>query len=496
MSYQRSNAIQVIIYRAITLAAIIVAGAAGIGCKVKTEGFCCVTQSVCDENNGGGVITPCTEPGAPFCDELGTYPASHGIGRQCIPDPNETACSGPQDCTTAGYPFCIDQQCRACDGKGMGCTAAAPVCSSTYSCGACSDDDQCLAYAATGQPHCAASGACVACVDSSQCGSPMAPVCDDKTNACRGCEADSECTSQACDREGGACLPEANVIYLSPTGQTSGTCTRAAPCSTFALGLAQVNGTRNIIKAAPGTYSGQVNISGQNVVIYADGATIAPSSIGQDAIVIASSADVTIQGGTITMAAGAGAGVRCTNSTLTLHRTTVSANAGGGVSISGCSFSIVNNMIVENGGATSTFGGVKLDSVTGAIHDFKFNTVANNTGLSGANTGVTCSNLFVSMPLNSSIIYGNTVGGSGAQVGGDSHCSASYSDIGPQNLSGTGNVDADPQFIDPTNGNFHLQAGSPAKDGGDPAATVNVDIDLDHRPQGAGFDMGADEIVE
>ena len=116
------------------------------GCQTKTSGYCCVTQSVCDENGGGGVVTPCTDPSAPFCDEQGTYPASHGVGRTCIPDPNQTACSGPSDCTMAGYPYCVDHQCRQCDGAGMGCTASAPVCSSSFSCMACTMENQCAAF--------------------------------------------------------------------------------------------------------------------------------------------------------------------------------------------------------------------------------------------------------------------------------------------------------------------------------------------------------------
>ena len=49
--------------------------------------------------------------------------------------------------------------------------------------------------------------------------------------------------------------------------------------------------------------------------------------------------------------------------------------------------------------------------------------------------------------------------------------------------TGTGNIDADPLFLDVANGDLHLQAGSPCIDTGDLVATWN---DLD----GSRNDMG------
>jgi hypothetical protein len=80
-----------------------------------------------------------------------------------------------------------------------------------------------------------------------------------------------------------------------------------------------------------------------------------------------------------------------------------------------------------------------------------------------------------------------------AQVTG-AVCSWTYSDITPGSVSGTGNLSVDPLFVDPVHNNFHLQLASPVRDAADPAATLAVDIDGDTRPQGAGRDMGADEI--
>jgi hypothetical protein len=56
----------------------------------------------------------------------------------------------------------------------------------------------------------------------------------------------------------------------------------------------------------------------------------------------------------------------------------------------------------------------------------------------------------------------------------------------------------DPMFENASQDDLHLMNGSPAKDAADPAATTNVDIDGDARPNPAGgrSDMGADEILQ
>jgi hypothetical protein len=54
-------------------------------------------------------------------------------------------------------------------------------------------------------------------------------------------------------------------------------------------------------------------------------------------------------------------------------------------------------------------------------------------------------------------------------------------------------VNRDPLFVNVTGSNYHLQAGSPAKDAG-VSVPVQADLDGASRPQGAGYDIGAYEL--
>jgi parallel beta-helix repeat protein len=115
-------------------------------------------------------------------------------------------------------------------------------------------------------------------------------------------------------------------------------------------------------------------------------------------------------------------------------------------------------------------------------------------------------------------IYNNTIVGNrsyGAYVGSDSNTdiknnilygngagyfymftTATYS-IGNSlcNTSGAGcSVVANPNFVNSSGGDYHLQTGSPAIDGGGTLTLVKTDADGSARPQGAGYDIGAYEF--
>ena len=82
----------------------------------------------------------------------------------------------------------------------------------------------------------------------------------------------------------------------------------------------------------------------------------------------------------------------------------------------------------------------------------------------------------------------------GKYVDDDPDPTVNHCDI-QEGYPGNGNINADPLFVDPVNGNLHLQSGSPCIDAGTSEGAPNYDIDGDVRPQGSGYDIGADEFV-
>jgi parallel beta-helix repeat protein len=54
-------------------------------------------------------------------------------------------------------------------------------------------------------------------------------------------------------------------------------------------------------------------------------------------------------------------------------------------------------------------------------------------------------------------------------------------------------ISRDPLFVDPENGDYHLQRGSPCIDAGTSQGAPDTDMDGNSRPKGAGYDMGAYE---
>jgi len=83
------------------------------------------------------------------------------------------------------------------------------------------------------------------------------------------------------------------------------------------------------------------------------------------------------------------------------------------------------------------------------------------------------------------VIYGNNVG-----IRGNVDISYSLVEGG---FLGTGNIDADPLFVDASNYDYHLQANSPCIDTGTNFEAPSSDIDGMPRPKGVWYDMGAYE---
>ena len=88
------------------------------------------------------------------------------------------------------------------------------------------------------------------------------------------------------------------------------------------------------------------------------------------------------------------------------------------------------------------------------------------------------------------------LGSSQVTTGGFDFGTVTSSDIQHTSL-GTGNIAMDPLFVDPANGNFRLQTGSPCIDQASDVSFSGYDADLDGKPLKLGTpphgDMGAYE---
>jgi len=145
-------------------------------------------------------------------------------------------------------------------------------------------------------------------------------------------------------------------------------------------------------------------------------------------------------------AGGNGAGIYCKNSSLNLNEVIIVnnyADIGGGISCDNSTLTITNLTISNN-----------------------YSTMGNGDGIFCNNSNI---NLVNSILWNSVEIY-------------ESEITATFSNI-EDGLEGEGNIDTDPLFTDPDNGDFTLQPSSPCIDAGDPESELD--------PDGTIADMGA-----
>jgi hypothetical protein len=208
--------------------------------------------------------------------------------------------------------------------------------------------------------------------------------------------------------------------------------------------------------------------------------------------------------------------------TLILNNNIISNNdavSGGGIyalskgSGSTVAVKLINNMIVENT-STNRGGGVYAFSENSGITRITFinNTMTNNTSYYGGGLYLHSYNGNTRSTIKNNIIWGNNAsyGKNIAmkQVGGTVYVSSSYNNIksifndptypGTYNNLG-GNINANPLFVNPSSGDYHLTSSSPCIDVGTNEGAPLTDIYGDTRPiDGNGdtierTDIGADE---
>jgi hypothetical protein len=444
--------------------------------------------------------------------------------------PNPAVCCLDQaDCDEVGISevrecspglACVEHQCEVPTCSMTGCEAGAPVCNITTDvCDGCTTNDDCSRFAQI--PVCdTAGGGCVECVSAGDCPASKA-ICD--ANACRGCNDDADCASGAC-ADDGVCVPETSIVYLIPTGTDAGSCPQSAPCKTITYGLSQLSTSRNRIVMAIGgyvegnIYIGSSTTSATELYLHGSGATLAqPSGGDSDQVQVAIPTSVRNMEFFGSAAGGAGHGISVVGATLTLDHVTFRTRTdgigvagtligrdllfedvkfgigvfSGNVTLDRAEFrrGITAIQSIQSGGAMDLSNvlvwgttGIALDlsASTGSI---AFSTIADSGADQG--TGPRAVNCSQFMNVRSSIIWAP---GSTSRVP-ISGCNVVSTIAGPTTAAGATNIN--PQFVDPTNHDYHITATSPAKDLVDTGPAL--DFEGDARPRGARFDIGADE---
>ena len=156
------------------------------------------------------------------------------------------------------------------------------------------------------------------------------------------------------------------------------------------------------------------------------------------------------------------------------------------------------NVVVANNVASNCCGGVYLQGVNGPVRaTFKNVTVTSNSANFHTGGVLVVSN--ARLILLNSIVWNNNL----AEVGryaGNEVITATYSDVGEILLPGTGNISAEPLFLDPGGRDYRLRPRSPAVDAGTNAGAPTTDIrglarPVDGNGDGAAVtDMGAYEF--
>jgi hypothetical protein len=197
------------------------------------------------------------------------------------------------------------------------------------------------------------------------------------------------------------------------------------------------------------------------------------------------------------------------NNGSTIERCIISGNSavGGGTSQLGGAIYFkqdrtryIRNCIIS-GNKAKKGGGVLFNGGSSTVVNSSI--IGNRANDNGAGGGIYIQ--WGNPVITNSIIWGNTAGASSTNIYGSPNITYSNNGDGGGSCTpdGNGNITCDPSFVNevpassaPTDtGDYHLQSGSDCIDKGTSSGAPTDDIDGDLRPQGSGYDMGADEYL-
>ncbi len=189
-----------------------------------------------------------------------------------------------------------------------------------------------------------------------------------------------------------------------------------------------------------------------------------------------------------------GAGLRLYEATLRGHRVSIVDNIATDNMHAAFQVDAQSDMTLTNALITGNEGGnAGLITFTSTLSLTNVTVAGNSPGYSWGGIAISDNS---SASVRNSIFYSN--GDMDLTCDETSDCTVEYSDL-EDPWAGTGNLSANPLFVDSTSGDYHLQAGSPCIDAASAAYAPDHDIDGEARPyegDGTGTaepDMGADE---
>jgi len=193
-------------------------------------------------------------------------------------------------------------------------------------------------------------------------------------------------------------------------------------------------------------------------------------------------------------------GVWVTNVDATIRNSLIAENVGGGIDVNPdfgpAHLTLEDSILANNDNVGINVNGTFAD-LTNVLVASNIGTgvsvmlggevaIQNSTFSDNYDYGI-CGDSSSTMTVRNSIVWGNTEGNLSCTGGA---CTVTYSDV-EGGWPGTGNIDADPWFVDAANGDYHLQVGSPCIDAGTSAGAPTHDIE--GTPRDAAPDMGAYE---